>query len=314
MPCLSVVIPVYNSEDSLCRCVRSILQQTFSDWEVILIDDGSTDSSGQICDLFANSDSRIKVIHKYNGGVSSARNAGLSIATGTWITFVDSDDYVANTYFSEMLSYFNVDLVVSGVYYINSKLSYTPPSSLIAVEDHLDIVDKQLTYIYSSAPWAKIYRADIIAKYGLKFNEHLRVGEDTDFVFRYMLYVRSIQFLSKALYYYNDFEAKKLYKYSLCASDFKKYVVMIMNSLDKLKSKYDYDFVCSSHMIKDYYRRLFYANLMKINSYDDFKKEAISFRNNKCRYYSASKFKELLMTYLMSYCPIVMYWLLSFKR
>ena len=94
---ISVIIPVYKVANTLCRCVDSIISQSFSDWELILVDDGSPDSCGAICDEYAEKDSRIKVIHKDNGGLSDARNAGLKIAEGEYVTFVDSDDQSATS-------------------------------------------------------------------------------------------------------------------------------------------------------------------------------------------------------------------------
>ena len=92
-PLISIIVPVYNAENTLNRCVDSILQQTFTEWELLLIDDGSKDSSGDICDEYARKDSRIKVFHKENGGVSSARNHGKKKVKGDWVIFLDSDDY-----------------------------------------------------------------------------------------------------------------------------------------------------------------------------------------------------------------------------
>ena len=94
-PKISVIVPVYNAEKSLCRCIDSILTQTYQDFELLLIDDGSKDSSGAICDSYVAKDSRIKVFHKPNGGVSSARNLGIDNAQGEWLTFVDADDYLS---------------------------------------------------------------------------------------------------------------------------------------------------------------------------------------------------------------------------
>ena len=92
----SIIIPVYNAEATLNKCVDSVLMQQFANVEVILVDDGSKDGSLQICEEYARKDSRVTVIHKENGGVSSARNRGLDIAKGTWVTFVDSDDYLGD--------------------------------------------------------------------------------------------------------------------------------------------------------------------------------------------------------------------------
>ena len=98
IPKISVIVPVYNTEKFLQRCIDSVLAQTYQDFELLLIDDGSKDSSDTICDEYAAQDTRVKVFHKENGGVSSARNVGLDNARGEWITFVDSDDYIEENY------------------------------------------------------------------------------------------------------------------------------------------------------------------------------------------------------------------------
>ena len=98
IPCISVIVPVYNVENYLPRCVDSILSQSFTDFELILVDDGSPDNSGKICDEYAEKDNRVRVFHKPNGGVSSARNLGLDNALGEFVTFIDSDDYVGREY------------------------------------------------------------------------------------------------------------------------------------------------------------------------------------------------------------------------
>ena len=92
----SVILPIYKVEKYLCECVDSILNQSFTDYEIILVDDGSPDGSGAICDEYAEKDARVKVIHKVNGGLSDARNAGFAIAQGEYVVFIDSDDYVTD--------------------------------------------------------------------------------------------------------------------------------------------------------------------------------------------------------------------------
>ena len=99
---LSIIIPVFNVEKYLEECINSVLQQTFSNFEIILVDDGSTDSSGNICDLYSQKDRRIQVIHKENGGLSSARNAGLRIAKGKYVGFIDSDDWISETMYQHL--------------------------------------------------------------------------------------------------------------------------------------------------------------------------------------------------------------------
>ena len=110
---ISVIVPVYNMEQYLERCINSIKKQSYSNLEIILVDDGSTDHSADMCDTYAQEDQRIKVIHKVNGGLSEARNAGLAIATGTYIGYVDSDDWI-----EPQISY----IILSGVNYLPEKL------------------------------------------------------------------------------------------------------------------------------------------------------------------------------------------------
>ena len=109
MPEVSIIVPVYNVEKYINRCVDSVLAQTFTDFELILVDDGSSDNSGAICDTFADMDVRVKVIHKVNDGVSSARNVALDIAKGEYIVFIDSDDAVSPMYINELIQYKNYD-------------------------------------------------------------------------------------------------------------------------------------------------------------------------------------------------------------
>ena len=108
---ISIIVPVYNSEKYLDACIDSILSQSFRDFELILVDDGSKDSSAQICDEYASQDTRVRVIHKANGGVSAARNDGLDIAKGEYITFIDSDDWVEREYLETLSNYRDYDIV-----------------------------------------------------------------------------------------------------------------------------------------------------------------------------------------------------------
>ena len=110
-PLISIIVPVYNAESTLNQCIDSIINQKFTDWELLLVNDGSSDRSGEICDEYAAKDSRIKVFHKENGGVSSARNVGIDNSLGKWVTFIDSDDKIFDDIFS-LLKYSNGDLIV----------------------------------------------------------------------------------------------------------------------------------------------------------------------------------------------------------
>ena len=117
IPLVSIIVPVYNAEKYIDRCIQSVLCQSFSRWELLLVDDGSTDNSGAICDEYAFKDDRIKVLHKENGGVSSARNDGIRLSCGTWLTFIDIDDYVQDVFLERLVNeIIDVDLIVSGIF------------------------------------------------------------------------------------------------------------------------------------------------------------------------------------------------------
>lgn len=138
-PQISIIIPVYNSGNTLNRCIDSILNQTFTDWELLLVNDGSTDRSGELCDEYASKDQRIKVFHKKNGGVSSARNTGLDNATGSWLTFVDSDDFIDTTFLDSFIKSQSCDLYITGIQFINNTTTLLPSEEYIKIEDVIEL-------------------------------------------------------------------------------------------------------------------------------------------------------------------------------
>lgn len=191
----SIIIPVYNVEQYLPRCVESIMAQTFTDFEAFLIDDGSPDRCPELCDLYVKKDNRFKVIHKENGGVSSARNAALSIASGEYIWFVDSDDYVDKDSLQVFYNY--VIKKPMDLYIVNTSLN-----ELFIM--NLDIFYKKyyFTYIIGFGLGNKLYKRDIIMENGLKFDINEKIGEDLLFNINYYLHIRNIRFIEKHLYYY----------------------------------------------------------------------------------------------------------------
>ena len=156
---ISVIVPVYKVEPYLCRCVDSILAQTFTDFELILVDDGSPDNCGVICDEYARKDARVHVIHVKNGGVSKARNAGLDVASGQYITFIDSDDYIGNTLLEDtynMAKKYDSDIVCFDMMYVfdngEEKISFGADFECKSYKD-----DKSVIFINNSSN-NKIYR------------------------------------------------------------------------------------------------------------------------------------------------------------
>lgn len=201
---ISVIIPVYNVEKYLNRCVESVIDQTYANLEIILVDDGSTDESTKICDDWKAKDSRISVIHKANGGLASARNAGLEMATGDFVSFIDSDDYIDKALYTDMVKYFDDDslnIVAFGLYevYGDNKTSVNIKDGYIDVKEaikHLLTWDGQVR----SFAWNKIYRMSVVRK--MRFYEDLRYGEDTPFVFGTLINSEKYLQINRPYYYY----------------------------------------------------------------------------------------------------------------
>lgn len=161
---ISVVIPVYNVEDYLRPCLDSVIGQTYENLQIILVDDGSTDHSGQICDVYQKKDSRIVVIHQENGGLSEARNRGIDIARGRYITFIDSDDVVDTTYCQEMLKCLkthDADISLCNVVYFREQLPEQYEMAGDFVYDAKDAVAGYLRGIVSATAWGKLYKREL---------------------------------------------------------------------------------------------------------------------------------------------------------
>ena len=195
---VSVIIPIYNCEKYLNECIFSVLEQTYKDFELILVDDGSTDNSLNICYEFAKKDSRIIVIHQENGGVSSARNKGLKNAKGEFITFVDSDDYVENDWLKMLLTAIlanNADVSICGIKFDNKLRCLCENSSLTKDELLFELQKNGLLY----SVFNKLYRRK---KLTVEFRSGLKFGEDLLFNLEYFRKINDIAVVSQALYFY----------------------------------------------------------------------------------------------------------------
>lgn len=255
VPLISIIVPVYNAEGTLNRCINSIIKQTFSNWELLLIDDGSTDQSYEICDEYAAKDQRIKAFHKKNGGVSSARNIGLDYATGEWITFCDSDDYVNSNWldiYMSLINRYNVDMVCQGMqktgldvfpkycpgidYYGDSK------NALIHLKESL-----LLGFV-----WNKILKKSIIDKNELFFDENIVFMEDEEFILKYFKYCKMIACTANIGYNYVISFSSTKQKYS----DIDNYYVALSN------------FRSIKYIFKSYYNHIYQSYLdMLTNSF-----------------------------------------------
>lgn len=212
MPTISIIVPVYNTEKYLHRCIGSILAQTFTDFELLLIDDGSTDASGAICDEYAAKDNRIRVFHKNNGGVSSARNLGLDNAIGEWITFVDADDWIEKIGFS-FLKKCNEEKIIINSYlkFYEGKFYKEDIASLLVFtkKEKDDFLKKYLPHGILTTVCSKIYRREIIGN--IRFNKEFIVGEDTLFFINVISQVYQISTNDQPYYVYRMFPANNKY-------------------------------------------------------------------------------------------------------
>ena len=206
MPYISVIIPVYKVEKTLRRCIDSVLSQTYTDYEIILVDDGSPDNSGEICDEYAEKHENIRVIHKENGGLSSARNAGLGIARGEYVMFLDSDDYLTDDCL-EVLAPHSADMIIGSIYPQMKELrfrSQRPTEDRLILRERFGeeipvlLNENRINYVH-----AKLYRRQVITENGLYFeDDQLTSAEDTVFNFSFLVFAQSIYVSAKAVHYY----------------------------------------------------------------------------------------------------------------
>lgn len=206
MPLVSVIIPIYKVEKYLKECLDSVINQTCKNLEIILVDDGSPDYCGKICDEYVEKDNRVKVIHKVNGGVSSARNTGIEVACGEWIYFMDSDDYIEPNTIESALNYAienNCDMCMFDYdsVYKDKTVSCNALKLEEGVFNDLDNIDVFIDYAcVMGSIWNFITKADIIKK--LKFDEELSMREDEIFKFQLYEKIKSFCYLKVPFYHY----------------------------------------------------------------------------------------------------------------
>lgn len=200
---ISVIVPVYNVEKYLDKCVESIVNQTYKDLEIILVDDGSMDNCPAMCDEWAKKDNRIKVIHKENGGVSSARNIGLDNVTGEYIGFVDSDDYLEPNMYElliENLTVTNSDISVCSTFLVDENNDIKADNILESQVLNQEEAVKFLSYKMNNSLWNKLFKKDTFK--GCRFDEGHTFGEDHLILLQVLKNVNRVSFISDSLYYY----------------------------------------------------------------------------------------------------------------
>lgn len=208
MPIISIVVPVYNVEKYLPHCIESILSQTYKDFELILVNDGSKDRSGVICDEYASHDDRIRVIHKPNGGVSSARNTGLDNAKGKYVMFCDSDDYAEPEWCEKLLYHIENNpksWCFCGCHVVDANGMVLEENCIFNRESTYDILPiSQYWQIYktnySALLWIRIFEMNIIREHNIRFDENMSVSEDVLFNLEYGKHCKTFSVVNIPLY------------------------------------------------------------------------------------------------------------------
>lgn len=270
VPSISVIVPVYNAEKTLRLCVDSILNQEYKDFELLLIDDGSKDASPAICDEYAAMDDRVRVFHKENGGVSSARNVGIDNAQGGWITFIDSDDYITQGYLEGFYDN-KEDILIKGYKTIsmNGFSEGKTAEELVQIPDFSPFLNQYITKSLLRGPVYKYYKKRLIGE--LRFLLDMRIGEDAYFVFKYLARCKSFAVLPNGEYVVRTAEEPDEVKYAIS-------VDYAAQSLTHLKDAFD-DLVNGHGIDKSHF--LSYIGYFKRISKSDWQKDKDKWYGNK---------------------------------
>lgn len=204
---ISIIIPVYNVEKYLSRCLDSVLSQRYVHFELLLIDDGSTDHSGAICDMYSKKDDRVTAFHKTNGGPSSARNVGLKNAKGDFVCFIDSDDYVEKAYLSSFIDVIDAetDLVVAGyqcILHSGDEIKCSLVEEIAWVNDSASLILPLKEKRMFGFLWNKMYRRELFSQYNIDFDNTLSFMEDDYLLLLYFSYVRVVKLIPDCCYHY----------------------------------------------------------------------------------------------------------------
>ena len=267
-PLISILVPVYNIERYIGLCLESIIKQTYQNLEIIVVDDGSTDRSGEICDLYAKKDYRIKVIHKENGGLVSARKAAIKIANGEYIGYVDGDDWIEEGFYSALVSSMqqsNSDVVIAGF----TRVLFDKKVRILNALEIGVYYGKQLEVFYSSMIsnnsffqhgvttylWNKLFKKEIIKENQLSVDERITIGEDGAVVYPALLKAKKISIIDNCAYYYRQREDSMLKKTNDFSYESKKLSVLyeyIKKSVNDSSGKYDLLLQVQKYLLSTY--------------------------------------------------------------
>lgn len=324
---ISVIMPVYNKARYIEKTVNSILSQTYKDFELIIVDDGSTDGSELICDKFEQMDSRVKVFHIENSGVSNARNVGIENARGEYIQFIDSDDYISENMLYDLCKItkkYTPDIIISGVKKVdhigNEIIEILPTMS--GIKDRYTMMEnlaeeQKNTGIYGCVS-NKLIKKSIIDKYKVRFDTNLWLAEDLDFYLELYSYILKIYFYKKSYYYYLQ-EAENSSTTSDNKNNYLQQAKIILKEKNLLKNNNSLNYnnlknvdeVITNFIMSYIYDVFNYNNLNYRRSLEDIicNKELM----DSISYYKKSKFEKIIL-YLLSKEQKVLIHLLFINR
>ena len=277
---VSIVIPVYNSERYIKQCLDSIISQDFTNLDIIIVDDGSSDNSYKICEKYKNIDLRIRLYRQENKGVSAARNKGISEAVGEYIIFIDSDDYVDSKFVSRMVDNLlkeSSDLVITNYKIFNTdtkEIEYNSnrKSELLSSLSFFSNYWTNYHLGYVNAPWNKIYKMDIISEHNLTFPIDISMGEDGYFNVQYLHYCKTIYINNEYLYNFRIHSSQSTKKI------FKNHFYMLNKIFDNLENELSKYKLLENKVYADihYFE---YFNELKLSFYYLFKDKSINLSN-----------------------------------
>ncbi len=301
---VTIIVPVYKAQGFLHKCVESVLSQTYKNWELLLIDDGSPDRSGAICDSYAAKDSRIIAFHKKNGGVSTARNEGLSRATGEWILFLDSDDWLDENcldYCLGIASANNLDLLqfaFSKVYTDGKIIDYKKYQT-----NALDSHDYVREGNYNLCACGSLFKSDIVNKNSIRFNESLKLAEDQLFIMRVISCSNRIMYVPSTLYYY--FQNEESATHHQKSED----MLLTCNAM--------IEFIRFSPLFKEHFDNLIIDFVTSMIENGDVSADSVVriYKEAKIKSYSLTRTKAKMFYNISKFSPRMAYWAVScFRR
>ena len=311
---ISVIIPIYDVQCYLRKCVDSIINQTYSNLEIILVDDESPDNCGKICDEYAKKDNRIKVLHKKNGGLSSARNAGLDVCTGEYVSFIDSDDFVKETYIEElynMIEKHKADISMANRYKVQDD-KIEEFKHYMCVKKEMGSKELLIEFFNDRLPheaWGKLYKKELFNN--LKYQDGLRIFEDLKFIYQLLLSkdLKIYCDTTKFLYYYRNREDSLMKtgfdEHWKAELNFYKEIFIKLSKDDKKELSHVYTNVCLRNFNK-ITNELNYTNKQIAQEMNEVQRHLRTMKlyayrmkgkKNKIKIFTISYMKQLLMIY-----------------